>query len=84
VESRIRSARQTISFRLDETGAEFIAEAESMVVGENGFDPVPFDPTQPRHFVFDQPFFVALRESGKVEPYILAWIADPELMIVDE
>ncbi len=81
IENHIGVARESILFRLDETGAELIAEAESMVVGENGFPEVPFDPTKPRQFVFDQPFFIALREQGASEPYFLAWIAHPEVMV---
>lgn len=80
-ENHIAVARESILFRLDEKGAEIIAEAESMVVGENGFPEVPFDPTKPRRFVFDQPFFIALREQGASEPYFLGWIAHPEVMV---
>ncbi len=81
MENHIGIARESILFRLDETGAELIAEAESMVVGENGFPEVPFDPTKPRRFVFDQPFFIALREKDASEPYFLGWIAHPEVML---
>ncbi len=80
-ENHIGMARESILFRLDETGAELIAEAESMVVGENGFPEVPFDSTKPRQFIFDQPFFIALREKDASEPYFLAWIAHPEVMV---
>jgi serine protease inhibitor len=80
-ENQIGIARESILFRLDETGAELIAEAESMVVGENGFPEIPFDPTKPRRFVFDQPFFIALREKDASEPYFLGWIAHPEVMV---
>lgn len=78
--NHIAVARESILFRLDERGAEIIAEAESMYVGENGFAEVPYDPTRPRRFVFDQPFFLSLREKGGSEPYFLAWIAHPEVM----
>lgn len=73
-------ARESILFRLDERGAEIIAEAESMSLGENGFPEVPFDPTRPRNFVFNRPFFIALREKDATEPYFLGWIAHPEVM----
>jgi hypothetical protein len=85
VESFIESATETIQFRLDERGAEILAVAEYSVVGEFGDEPAPrFDPTKPRSFVFDQPFFIALREKDASEPYFLAWIANPELMVPAE
>jgi hypothetical protein len=31
--------------------------------------------------VFDQPFFIALREKDASEPYFLGWIAHPEVMV---
>ncbi len=78
----IEDATESIMFRLDEKGAEVIAVAEFGVVGDFGdAEPPPFDPIKPRRFVFDKPFFMALREKGASEPYFLGWIAHPEVMV---
>ncbi len=78
----IEYATQSIKFRLDEKGAEVISVAEIGVLGDFGDEPPPpFDPRKPRQFIFDQPFFLALREQGASEPYFLGWIADPEIMV---
>ena len=84
VKSSIGSATESIRFRLDERGAEILAVAEYSVIGEFGDgdnEPPRFDPTKPRMFVFDQPFFFALREKDASEPYFLGWIAHPEVMV---
>lgn len=88
VKTLLESATESIQLRLDERGAEILAVAEYQVVGEFGDEgpvsEVVYDPTKPRSFVFDQPFFLALREKDASEPYFLAWIADPELMVPEE
>jgi Protein of unknown function (DUF1559) len=75
-------ATESIMFRLDEKGGELISVTEYGIVGDFGDEePPPFDPTKPRRFVFDQPFFIALREQDATEPYFLGWIAHPEVMV---
>lgn len=81
---QIEYANESILFRLNERGAEVFSVAEIGVIGEFGDDDLPrFDPTKPRSFVFNQPFFLALREKDAPEPYFLAWIAHPEVMVRD-
>ena len=81
----IEYANESILFRLNEHGAEVFAVAEIGMIGEFG-DEVPqahFDPAKPRTFLFNQPFFLALREKDAPEPYFLGWIAHPEVMVRD-
>lgn len=77
-------ARQSIRFRLDERGADLLSVAELVAVsdfgGEGSYEPPP----KPRHFVFDKPFLIALRESKADEPYFVAWIASPALMETED
>jgi hypothetical protein len=75
----ISSARQMIQFRLDETGGLLISDAEIQVIGDFG-DPEPPPPPKPRHFIFDQPFLMVLQEKGATTPYLVAWIANAEVM----
>ncbi|MDB5342732.1 MAG: hypothetical protein JWP89_1109 [Schlesneria sp.] len=75
----IIDARQTMRFRLDEYGAELIADMQ-MIVGENGNGALHIDPLEPRHFVFDGPFLLALKEKSATVPYFLAWIGNTDLM----
>jgi hypothetical protein len=72
----ITQATQLISFRLNEHGAilESSAELEELLGIEIG-EPPPI-----RHFVFDQPFLVLLRETGARQPYMALWIANSELV----
>lgn len=75
----IEDARQTIRFRLDEYGAELIADMQ-MVVGENGDGALHIDPLQPRRLIFDRPFLIAIKEKNATVPYFLAWIGNTDLM----
>ncbi len=75
----IADARQTMRFRLDEYGAELIADMQ-MIVGENGDGALHIDPLEPRHLVFDGPFLLALKEKSATVPYFLAWIGNVDLM----
>lgn len=75
----IADARQTMRFRLDEYGAELIADTQ-MVIGEFGEGEPPVDPLAPRQLIFDGPFLLALKEKSASEPYFLAWIGNTDLM----
>jgi hypothetical protein len=77
----IREAKQIVRFRLDEAGA--ILESEAEIIGEFGDEAAPPVPL-PRHFVFDQPFLLALKEHDATQPYLLMWIANAELMEREE
>jgi hypothetical protein len=77
----IRVARQIVRFRLDENGA--ILESEAEIIGENGFHEPP-PPPIPRHFVFDRPFLLVLKERDATQPYLLMWVANAELMETEE
>jgi hypothetical protein len=71
----ITQATQLISFRLNEHGAilESSAELEELLG-------IELEPPPIRHFIFDQPFLVLLRETGARQPYMALWIANTELM----
>ena len=78
----IKAAQETIAYRLDERGAELLAQAEvAITFGSMGIEePPPFDPQRPRHFVLDRPFLLAMREAGASHPYLLCWVAMPDIM----
>lgn len=79
--SPITEASETIRFRLDQYGVDLLAQAEIMVLlGSMGDEP-EFDPEKPRHFVFDQPFLLALREKSASQPYLLCWVAHHDIMV---
>jgi len=72
-------ARQMIQFRLDETGGLLLSEAEIGIY--SSFDePKPPPPPKPRHFIFDQPFLMVLQEKEATAPYLVAWIANAEVL----
>jgi len=75
----IADARQSMRFRLDEYGAELIADTQ-MVVGDNGDGALHIDTLLPRRLVFDRPFLLALKEKKATVPYFLAWIGNADLM----
>lgn len=77
----IEEAWQNIRLRLDERGADFVSEAEVMIVGEFGDTEMPGPPPpKPRRFVFDRPFLIVLREGQANEPYLIGWIGNADLM----
>ena len=81
--STITVAREAIKFRLDEVGAELLSQVEIVrVLGDfGGGDGTAFDPHKPRSFVVDRPFLLALREKSASQPYLLCWVAHPDIMI---
>ena len=79
--SPIVEASETIRFRLDQYGVDLLAQAEILILlGSMGDEP-EFDPEKPRHFVFDQPFLLVLREKSATQPYLLCWVAHPDIMV---
>lgn len=75
----IVDANEMLRFRLDEYGAELIADVQ-MVVGENGDGAMHVSSVEPRRLIFDGPFLLALREKDATVPYFLAWIGNADLM----
>lgn len=75
----IADARETLRFRLDEYGAELIADVQ-MVVGDNGDGALHVSSVEPRRLIFDGPFLLALKEKDATVPYFLAWIGNADLM----
>lgn len=76
----IDCARQTMRFRLDEFGAELVSDQYFLVAD---FEPMEESqkPIKPRKFVFDRPFFIALKEKEAEVPYFLAWMGNAELLV---
>jgi hypothetical protein len=72
----IGGAMQSTRFLLNESGARL--ESEAWIAVANG-DPPP--PPKPRHFVFDRPFLIYLRELQAEQPYLAIWVESPELLV---
>lgn len=66
-------ARQQIRFRLDEKGAVLKSEARIQVQ--------PEEIGRPRHFVFDKPFLIYLKEKNAKYPYFAVWIENAGLLV---
>ena len=74
-------AEQGTAFVLNESGAELESYAEiEQILGDFGDDSGTPPPPKIRHFVFDKPFLVLLREKQATEPYFALWVANAELM----
>lgn len=63
-------AMQTIEFELDRTGGK--VKSEALIVGRTGAAYVP----EPRHFNFDDTFYLFLIEEGKERPYLALRVQD--------
>lgn len=66
----IITARQSIAFRLDRSGAKVESEAE-MAVGAA---------KEPRSFVFNRPFLILMKTRGAAQPYFALWVDNGELL----
>ena len=74
---RIREAKQAVRFLLNEYGARLESEAVLSADSDGGgTSPPPL----PRHFVLDRPFLLYLKERTAAQPYLVIWVANPELM----
>jgi hypothetical protein len=71
------AARMNMQLRLDETGADFFAEAEIVVMLSEGEE---YDPNRPRRLIVNRPFLIAFTEPEASEPYFIGWIANEEVM----
>jgi hypothetical protein len=68
----IGEARQGIRFQLDERGARLESDSSLAVCSEGS--------EHTRHFVFDRPFLICLKESSAAAPYFAAWIGSADLL----
>lgn len=64
----IEGAFQDIRFRLDRSGAELESEAKVLMM------PIP------RHFIFDGPFLVIMKERNARHPFFVMWVDNSELL----
>lgn len=76
----IALASLNVQLRLDETGAEFLSAGEAGVIGEFGDVDEPYKADRVRRFIFNRPFFIAMKEPNASEPWLMAWIANTALM----
>jgi len=75
--NQVLIARMHMQLRLDETGADFFAEAELRV---GSFGGELYDPERPRRLIVNRPFLIAFTEPDASEPYFIGWIANEEVM----
>jgi len=64
----VRTAMQTIRFKLDRSGAELASQAKVHVA------PVP------RFFFFDGPFLIYVKKRKAEHPFFVMWVDNPELL----
>ncbi|MEZ6040199.1 MAG: hypothetical protein R3C20_06820 [Planctomycetaceae bacterium] len=69
-----------VRLRLDETGAEYMSAGEAGVIGEFGVPDDFYKADRVRRFIFDRPFFIAMKEPDATDPWFVAWIANTALM----
>jgi len=65
----VQEASEVIQFNLDRSGAELAAEGRVI------FAPVP------RHFVFDRPFLLYMRQRAGGRPFFVMWVENVELLV---
>jgi hypothetical protein len=70
---RITKALQTIMFKIDEKGAILKSRA---VVEAAAAAP----PKQPKHLIFNKPFFIYLNKKSSERPYFAMWVGNAELL----
>lgn len=74
----IKEAMQRTAFTLDEYGAQI--ESESEIITLSAIEEEEEKP-QPKHLIFDKPFFIMLKKTHSKNPYFAMWVANSELMI---
>lgn len=72
----INDCYQTISFILDEAGAEIESKVTFSVVEE-----IEEELPQPKNLFLDRPFFIMLKRTDSNNPYLAMWVENRELMI---
>ncbi|KAA3437795.1 hypothetical protein [Rufibacter hautae] len=74
-EFTVQEVNQQIALVLDHKGAEVQSEAEiGLVTGEIA------DLPKSKRIIFDKPFLVVFKKKSSVNPYLVAWITNAELM----
>jgi hypothetical protein len=63
---------QDIHFKMDESGAAVRSTAYGAAFGGS---------SEPRRFLFDQPFLLTLWKNDAELPYLAAWIASPDALV---
>lgn len=74
----IKEAMQRTAFTLDEYGAQI--ESESGIIALSAKEKEEERP-QPKHLIFDKPFFIMLKKTHSKNPYFAMWVVNSELMI---
>ncbi len=72
---KITKALQTIKFKMDNKGGSLKSEA---IIGVMTMS---LEPEPARHFDFDKPFVIFLKEEGKDKPYFAARINNTEFLV---
>lgn len=72
---KISKALQTIKFKMDNKGGSLKSEAVL------GIMRMSLAPDMSRHFDFDQPFVLFLKEQGKDKPYFAARVENTEFLV---
>ena len=75
----IEDAVQTLRFRIDEYGAELVADTQ-MIVSDDEPPDSGTRPVESRKLIFNRPFFMAIQQQSASAPYFLAWIGNADLM----
>ncbi len=70
----IQKAYQRTRFKLDENGAELASEA---II----YAPPSYSTPTPKELFFDGPFMIIMREKDAVNPYLMIWVDNPELLV---
>jgi len=70
----VRSAMQTIDFRMDEKGVKLRSEA-TIALGCAVHIKV-----EPRLMILDPPFAIVMKRKDVLQPYFVAWIANADLL----
>lgn len=69
----IVKAIQDIKFSLNKEGAKLKSEALIITLG--------LEEAGPKRLSFDQPFLLYMKQAGSEKPYLVLWIANPEILV---
>jgi hypothetical protein len=81
-EFRIDEMTQSIALVLDNKGAEIesVAQVDLVTEDEEGEITLP----QPKKLIFDKPFLLIFKRKNSLNPYLVAWISNNELMVEEK